>query len=112
MNSYAIHNIVLYFSPVVRAQYASRHPAQPEPTVQPNDIAFAVHGAIITIVVYSQFYARLWRFTPVQGVRCGFWTLVMFWGCSAVVGLAALVVAVTPASAAFEWLDVVSKHND
>lgn len=109
MTSYAIHNLVFYLSPVVREQYAHRHPIQPVPTVQLNDVAYAVHGAVITAVIYSQFYPRVWRFPPVRGVRSTWWTLALFWGCSAVVVLAALVVTVRPASVAWEWLDVVSK---
>lgn len=109
MTSYAVHNLVLSYSPVVRAQYARRHPGQPEPTVQPNDIAFAVHGVAITLVVYSQFWPWIWRFTPVPGAKCGRWTLALFWGCSAAVLLAALAVAARPDSTDWEWLDVVSK---
>lgn len=107
MTSYAIHNLVLFYSPVVRAQYARRHPGQPEPTVQPNDIAFAVHGMAITFVVYTQFYPWIWRFTPVPGARCGRWTLALFWGCSAAVVIAALAAAARPNSTDWEWLDVV-----
>ncbi|KAI7773418.1 hypothetical protein LA080_010951 [Diaporthe eres] len=107
MTSYAIHNLALYFSPVVRAQYAHRYPRNPTPTVQPNDIAYAVHGAVITVLIYSQFYPRLWRFARIKDLRCSHWTLGFFWGCIAVILLGAFVVGLQPTSFRWEWLDVI-----
>ncbi|KKY31183.1 putative lysosomal cystine transporter [Diaporthe ampelina] len=107
MTSYAIHNLVLFFSPVVRAQYAHRYPRSPTPTVQPNDIAYAVHGCIITVLVYSQFYPGLWRFARARDLRCSPWTLGFFWGCIGLVLLGAFVVGLRPASFRWEWLDVI-----
>ena len=112
MTSYAIHNLVLFFSPVVRAQYAHRYPRSPTPTVQPNDIAYAVHGCIITVLVYSQFYPGLWRFARARDLRCSPWTLGFFWGCIGLVLLGAFVVGLRPASFRWEWLDVVSVSDD
>lgn len=111
--SYAVHNVTLYWAPLVREQYARRHPAQPEPTVQLNDIAYAMHGVFITIVVYSQFYPRLWGWNgPGAGMaRSGRWTLRLFWGCVGVVLIAALAVVARPNSEAWEWLDVVSLYS-
>lgn len=111
MTSYAIHNLALFFSPVVRDQYARRYPRNPVPTVQPNDIAYAVHGAIITVLIYSQFYPRLWRFARIKDLRCSRWTLGFFWGCIAVVLLGAFVVGLRPTSFRWEWLDVVSSSG-
>lgn len=108
MASYAVHNLVLFFSPVVRAQYAHRYPRNPIPTVQPNDIAYAVHGALIAVLIYSQFYPRLWRFAPIKNIRCSRWSLGFFWGCVGAVMLGALVVGLQPTSFRWEWLDVVS----
>lgn len=107
MTSYAIHNVVLFTSPVVRAQYAHRYPHNPIPTVQPNDIAYSVHGAIITVLIYSQFYPKLWRFSRIQDLRCSRWTLGFFWGCIAVVLLGAYVVGLQPTAFRWEWLDVI-----
>jgi len=39
---YTISSILFLFSPVVRDEYARRHPRSPEPTVRWNDLAFAV----------------------------------------------------------------------
>ncbi|KAI9838528.1 MAG: hypothetical protein M1819_004836 [Sarea resinae] len=48
------------FSPVIRAQYAARHPLAPEPTVRANDEAYAAHALMLTLLVYTQFYPRVW----------------------------------------------------
>jgi cystinosin len=112
MTCYSIHNLVLFFSPLVRAQYARRSPGNPIPTVQPNDIAYALHGVVITVLVYSQFYPGLWRFARIKDMRCSRWTLGFFWGCIAVVLLGALVVGLHPTAFRWEWLDVVSAQCD
>ncbi|WPG99462.1 Hypothetical protein R9X50_00227600 [Acrodontium crateriforme] len=57
---YTISTTVFLFSPVVRAQYAARHPASPEPTVRFNDFAFGLHASILCIFTLSQFWPRLW----------------------------------------------------
>jgi cystinosin len=106
MGSYAVYNLALYFSPVVRGQYARRHPTNPEPAVQPNDVAYAVHGSVITILTYSQFYPRLWRFSR-ENARAGGWALGLFWACIGLTVLAILAVAVDLPSMAWEWIDVV-----
>ena len=63
MLAYAGHNVALLWDPRVRAQYAARHPARPAPAVRPNDAAYALHGAALSLLLYSQFcFPRLWRF--------------------------------------------------
>lgn len=39
---YTVSAALFLFSPVVRSQYAARHPNAPEPTTRANDLAFAV----------------------------------------------------------------------
>jgi cystinosin len=39
---YTVSCLLFLFSPVVREEYARRHPNAPEPTVRGNDLAFAV----------------------------------------------------------------------
>ncbi|KAB8349823.1 hypothetical protein FH972_023836 [Carpinus fangiana] len=63
MTCYAIANGLLLYSPVVRAQYAARHPSSPTPAVAFNDFAYAVHGALLVLVVLTQFVRPLWGFT-------------------------------------------------
>ncbi|KAI1149644.1 putative L-cystine transporter, partial [Nemania diffusa] len=109
MSSYAVHNCILAFSPVVREQYARRHPSSPVPLVQANDVAYAIHGALITGIIYTQFYPHLWRFTQVEGqkIKPGIGSLLIFWSCVVLVTCGAMVVLFGPHSQAWEWLDVV-----
>lgn len=111
MTSYATYNIVLFSSPVVRAQYAHRYPSHPVPTVRLNDVVYALHGAIIAGIVYSQFYPRLWHFTPIKGLRCSPWAHGLCWGCTGIILLAVLVVASGLGSPIWSWLDVVSGRS-
>lgn len=39
---YTVSCLLFLFSPLVREEYARRHPNAPEPTVRGNDLAFAV----------------------------------------------------------------------
>jgi cystinosin len=55
---YSISTAAFLYSPVLRHQYAIRHPVSPEPTQRFNDLAFAVHAAILSIITLSQFWWR------------------------------------------------------
>jgi len=77
---YAISTAAFLYSPVIRRQYAARHPASPEPTVRINDLAFALHAAVLTGLTYSQFFSSIWGFKvgrlqrvsrPIAGVFVG-----------------------------------------
>lgn len=48
-----VYSVALYASPTVRAQYAERH-AGHFPQVQPNDVAFAGHALVLSLVILSQ----------------------------------------------------------
>lgn len=110
---YTISTACFLFSPVIRQQYAARHPQSPEPTVRGNDLAFAVHAVILTALTYSQFYPSIWGFhvpssqrisKPIAGILCG--------GCTAVC-IVVLVVYFMAGSREqnpldWAWLDVVS----
>lgn len=52
---------VLLLSPTVQAQYATRHPSHPDPTVRWIDLAFAFHALLLSLLTLSQFKPRLWR---------------------------------------------------
>jgi cystinosin len=89
---YTISTCCFSYSPTIRQQYAARHPVSPEPTVQPNDVAFGVHAVVLVALTYSQFFSRLWGFEdssrqratrPVLGVVWG--SLVGVFGITAVV---------------------------
>lgn len=102
------------YSPVVRAQYALRHPMSPVPTVRFNDFAFGVHAWIFCVVVYSQFWPRLWGWEQARGVKrhAGRVTLGILCGSLAGVAITVLVVLVsegggTNDGTGWAWLDVV-----
>ncbi|BGP55803.1 hypothetical protein JCM8202_005631 [Rhodotorula sphaerocarpa] len=48
-----VYNLALYASPTVRDQYKARHDGH-YPQVQPNDLAFAGHALLLSLVILSQ----------------------------------------------------------
>lgn len=121
---YTVSTAAFLYSPVVRAQYAARHPLSPEPTVRFNDLAFGVHACALCVLVYSQFWPRLWGWKPASGVvrRSNSMTLGLLWG-----GLTAIVVTIVIVlsrggdgngmdAGDWGWIDVVGaatlKHLD
>lgn len=77
---YAIYTSAFLYSPLIRGQYAARHPVSPEPSVRLNDFAFAVHAVVLSVTTYSQFFPSIWGFKvsrfqrvslPVAGIFCG-----------------------------------------
>lgn len=53
--SYAIYNLNFYFNPNVRREYRNRHQGH-ENSVQPNDVAFAVHALLISSFTLAQTF--------------------------------------------------------
>ncbi|GAA6028474.1 hypothetical protein JCM8097_007046 [Rhodosporidiobolus ruineniae] len=53
--AYTVFNVALYASPTVRRQYADRHDGH-YPHVQPNDIAFAAHALVLSLVALGQSF--------------------------------------------------------
>jgi cystinosin len=84
--SYFISTTAFVCAPEIRQQYALRHPFAPEPTVRFNDLIFALHGTIVCIIFYSQFYPKLWKFEVVKGQRASSVALGIFYG--SIVGVA------------------------
>ncbi|KAG6012283.1 hypothetical protein E4U54_007624 [Claviceps lovelessii] len=67
--AYFFSTLALYYSPLVRSQYAARHKGL-SPTVQFNDITFALHASIISAITVSQYLGRSWwGFTRSTGAR-------------------------------------------
>ncbi|KAF4119591.1 cystinosin [Geosmithia morbida] len=68
--AYYASNQAFLSSTTVRDQYASRHSGL-EPTVRLNDVCFALHGLILSIVTTSQYLLprTLWGFEPSVGSR-------------------------------------------
>jgi cystinosin len=110
---YTIYNGAFLFSPVIRAQYASRHPLSEEPTVRLNDFAFAVHAVIMSLVVYSQFWPMIWGLQVSRFQRISKPIAGLFWG-SVLAPLIAIwvVLARSPDGghdpSTWAWIDVVS----
>ena len=95
--SYSFSTTAFLFVGSVREQYAARHPHAPEPTVRPNDFAFALHALFICAITYSQFWSALWGFKSIPGKRASRFAQGIFWG--SLVGFAIVVLMVVFKSA-------------
>lgn len=115
--SYGLSNAAFYYSAVVREQYAARNGGH-RPAVAFNDIVFAAHALVLSLVTTSQyFFPRAWGFAPSAGNRPSRFILGVGSGC--VAGVAVVLVLVSSSSAASSsgqptdpatdwcWLDVV-----
>ncbi|KAI5856960.1 L-cystine transporter [Tricharina praecox] len=100
---YTVSCIAFLFFPVVRKEYADRHPDAPEPTVRGNDLAFAAHALVISMITLSQFWTSLWGYErhPTQKMSRPMKAFVA--GCFAVVGISCACVD----SDSWGWIDVV-----
>jgi cystinosin len=112
--AYFISTAVFLFSPVIRAQYAERHHGL-TPTVQINDLAFAGHAVVLTIIALSQFWLPVWGFEKPKkddrDLRPSWTILAIFFGSIAGVAIVTLVVALGPrddVQNGWAWIDVVS----
>lgn len=94
--AYFASNAAFLYSPTIRAQYAARNKGL-TPTVQFNDVTFALHGLVLSVVTTTQYLlARpLWRFaTPSLGTRPSRFILGIGSGCLlGVLGTSAIVLA-------------------
>lgn len=110
---YAIYTATFLYSPVIRSQYAARHPAAAEPTVRVNDLAFAALGVIMCLVAYSMFWPRLSGLHTPRHQRVSWTMRGLFIGCVlAPLVVICVVLAQTPVSRnnpfSWAWIDVVS----
>ena len=110
---YTFSTAVFLFSPLIRDQYAHRHPLSPEPTNRINDLAFGALGFTMSVVTYSQFWPCLWGWKQVPGVtrHATKITLGLISGSIFALAISVLVVWVNgdPADpTAWAWIDVVS----
>lgn len=114
--AYLVSNLAFYYSPVVREQYAARNNGH-TPAVAFNDIAFAAHALLLSLITTSQyFFPRLWGFAPAHGTRPSRFILGTVAGCvAAVVAVLVLVAAAgggaegdgVDARRDWAWLDAV-----
>ncbi|KAL4782836.1 PQ loop repeat-domain-containing protein [Aspergillus varians] len=113
LSAYTLFNGGLLFIPVIRAQYAQQHPASPEPPVHLNDFVYALRGAVICLLLYSQFlWPALWGFDKQQQLKVqrkpSRFTLILLFGCLGLV--AGDVVGVLLCSSRLyprRWMDVL-----
>ncbi|KAF1984190.1 hypothetical protein K402DRAFT_395857 [Aulographum hederae CBS 113979] len=79
--AYTISTGAFLYSSTIRNQYAAKHPLSPVPTVRVNDFVFALHGAVLCIITYSQFFPKLWGFTAGRRQGASLLIIGIFWGC-------------------------------
>lgn len=60
--AYTFSTAAFLYSDAIRSQYSIRYPRSSGSTVEVNDFVFALHGFILCIVSYSQFWPQLWGF--------------------------------------------------
>lgn len=109
---YTVSTAAFLYSPTIRSQYAARHPDAPNTTVRFNDFLFAAHGAIMCIIIYSQFFPQIWGFTVGKMQRASRVILAVWWGC--VLSVLATIFLVTSKgrqggddATTWAWIDVI-----
>jgi len=111
-SSYTISTAAFLYSPTIRSQYAYRHPAAPETTVRFNDFLFAAHGAVMCVIIYSQFFPSLWGFRVSSKQRASKAALGIFWGCVLAIIVVVFLARVVGKDVGYDpsgwaWIDVV-----
>jgi cystinosin len=72
-----------------------------------NDFLFAAHGAVMCVIIYSQFFERIWGFEIGKRQKVSRVILGVWWGCVLAIGLVVLLVK-TRGAEGWAWIDVVS----
>jgi cystinosin len=113
---YTIYALGFLYSPLIRKQYAARNPSSPEPSVQLNDLAFAVHAVILSSLIYSQFFPFIWGFKVAPYQRVSKPVAGLFWG--SLIAIALLVFYVLGKSPdggadpfSWAWIDIVRSRS-
>ncbi|KAL6910970.1 PQ loop repeat domain-containing protein [Trichoderma evansii] len=108
--AYFISNVALSYSSVVRSQYAARNNGL-TPTVAFNDIVFALHALILSLITASQYLLRpLWGFEPNSSTRPSRFITGIIVGSGVGVLITCFIVWATPSgNPATDWceLDIV-----
>lgn len=110
--AYTISTAAFLYSSTIQSQYAVRHPESPETTVRFNDFLFAAHGAILCIIIYSQFFPRIWGFKVGARQKTSQAVLGMFWCCLLGILVVALLVLAKGKDGGYDasgwaWVDVI-----
>lgn len=93
--AYFISNSCLYYSPLVRSQYAARNHGL-TPTVAFNDITFAAHALLLSCITTSQYFPKLWGFAAAPGTKPSRFISGIAFGCVVGVAVVSLIVAAAP----------------
>jgi cystinosin len=112
--AYFCSNLAFLYWPLIREQYALRHHGL-NSTVTPNDLAFAGHAVILSVLTYTQFFPWIWGFDKnidkgKEG-RLSKAMLGIYIGSIIGVGTVILIVVFSPEADArkgWAWIDVVS----
>ncbi|KAI4651427.1 uncharacterized protein J4E78_008119 [Alternaria triticimaculans] len=109
---YTISTACFLYSPTIKAQYAARHPDAPETTVRFNDFLFAAHGAVMCVIIYSQFFERIWGFEIGKRQKVSRVILGVWWGCVLAIGVVVVLVKMNEAGRGYDaegwaWIDVI-----
>lgn len=62
MSAYTIYTAALSFSPEIRHEYALRHGGVHMPAVRVNDFVFGLHGLLVVLFIFTQFWPQIWGF--------------------------------------------------
>ena len=113
---YTAYTAGFLFSPVVREQYAARHPSAETPSVRLNDFAFALHAVILSTTAYSQFWPWVWGFRVSRFQKASAPILALFWGTVVItLAMVAFVFAISPdwgrSPSSWAWIDIVSSRG-
>ncbi|KAL8666709.1 MAG: hypothetical protein Q9202_001247 [Teloschistes flavicans] len=112
--SYFAYTYCMFFSPLIRKQYAIRNPSAPEPTVRINDVVFTTHAVLLSTLTWSMYSKRLWGFTQTsQPVGKYIWAFAT--GCILGVLLITFIVSSSPNHGsitaqnpgAWAWIDLI-----
>ncbi|GES60291.1 L-cystine transporter [Aspergillus terreus] len=109
---YTAYTSAFLWSPVIRSQYAARHPVSPEPTVRFNDFAFAIHAVVLSAIVYSQFWPFIWGFKVSRFQRVSKPVAGLFWGSILAVAVVSWIVLAKSPNNGYDpftwaWIDVI-----
>ena len=78
-----------------------------------NDLAFAAHAVILSVIVYTQFWPMIWGFKVSPHQKISKPIAVLFWGSIVAVAVVACIILVQSPDqgydpASWAWIDVVS----
>ncbi|KAH8431814.1 putative L-cystine transporter [Aspergillus melleus] len=109
---YTAYTSAFLYSPVIRGQYAARHPLSEEPTVRFNDFAFALHAVVLSSLIYTQFWPQIWGFKVSRFQRVSKPVAGLFWGSIVAVGIIIVIVLARSPDQGYEpstwaWIDVI-----